>query len=564
MGSTPTRRWLALTAAVALACATLVSAAPRTASAADPPGTTTSKVLVKGAAIHGANGLAIDQKGRLLVASVWGREIRALDRTTGSVLKRYGPTIGGKDLGAPDDVAVAPDGSICWTDILGGYVRCLRTDGTVDEQLVHQGVNPIAFTPDGRLFVGLAFFGDALYELDPDLVQAPRVVLPDSGIPPWIGQLNGFDFGPDGLLYSPRPFSGDIVRIDVDAVAPAVEIVASGLTAGSVEFDSKWRLHASLLEGDIVRINTTTGAVKRVASLGFVLDNMVFDSRDRLYVSGSDDGRVVRVLKSGRVRVLSQPGLILPGGIAAVGGGTGGGDRLYVADLWSMGVYDGRTGRFVSQTNQNRTGGGITESWTVAADGKDVILTSWMSNLVQIWDPVAATEVQSWADFAVPVNAIRFGEDLIVAELGTGSVVRQALGGARSTAASGLNVPSGLAATGDDLWVADWASGIVWQIVADGAPVMVKVAMGLANPEGLAVDRDGSLLVVESGAGRLTRIMPSGATRVIAKGLPLGAPAAAGTPPAWMFNGVAVGPSGAIYVTTDETNGVWRITTAPR
>jgi glucose/arabinose dehydrogenase len=93
---------------------------------------------------------------------------------------------------------------------------------------------------------------------------------------------------------------------------------------------------------------------------------------------------------------------------------------------------------------------------------------------------------------------------------------------------------------------------------------MVPVAMGLANPEGLAVDRDGSLLVVESGAGRLTRILPSGATKTIAEGLPLGAPAAAGVPPAWMFNGVAVGPSGAVYVTCDMANGVWRFTEAPR
>jgi sugar lactone lactonase YvrE len=563
MGSNPARRWLALTAAFALACATLVSAAPA-ASAADPPGTMTSKVLIKGAPIHGANGLAVDQKGRLLVASVWGREIRALNTATGKILQRYGPTVGGKDLGSPDDVAVAPDGSICWTDILGGYVRCLRTDGTVDEQFIAQGVNPIAFKPDGRMFVALAFFGDKLFELDPDLVDPPRLIAQGDGIPPWKYQLNGFDFGPDGLLYSPRPFNGDIVRIDVDAASPTFEVIASGLVASSVEFDPAWRLHASLLEGEIVRVNTSTGASTHVASLGFVLDNMVFDARGRLYVSGSDDGRVVRVLKSGQVRVLSRPGLVLPGGIAAVGGGNGGGDRLFVADLWTLAEYDGRTGRFIALDAQSRLGGGITESWTVAPDGGNVILTSWMSNLVQVWDPVANVAVDSWPDFAVPVNAIRFGRDLIVAQLGTGSVIRQTPAGVRSTAASGLYVPSGLAATDDDLWVTDWASGIVWRIVTDGAPTMVPVATGLANPEGLAVDHDGSLLVVESGAGRLTRILPSGATETIADGLPLGAPGAAGTPPAWMFNGVAVGPSGAIYVTTDKVSGVWRFMKAPR
>jgi sugar lactone lactonase YvrE len=384
-------------------------------------------------------------------------------------------------------------------------------------------------------------------------------------VPPWPEQLNGFDFGPDGLLYSPQPFSGNIVRIDVDAASPAPEVVASGLTVSSVEFDSRGRLFASVNDtGEVVRVDTSTGAVTHVTWLEPSLDNMAFDTQDRLYVSNSHDGRVDRILPSGGRRQLSAPGLILPGGIAAVAGGSGAGDRLYVADLWSLAEYSGRTGRFTSIDANALIGQSITTPWTVAADGPNVIVTSWMANLVQVWDPAANAEVASWPDFAVPVNAIRFGSDLVVAELGTGSVVRQAPGGARTTVASGLYVPSGLAATNDDLWVTDWASGIVWRIVTDGAPSLVPVAMGLAHPEGLAVDRDGSLLVVESGAGRLTRILPSGAMVTVAEGLALGAPAHPSAPPAWMFNGVAIGPSGAIYVTGDAADVIYRITVAPR
>jgi sugar lactone lactonase YvrE len=332
-----------------------------------------------------------------------------------------------------------------------------------------------------------------------------------------------------------------------------------------VEFDSKGDLYASLaLTGEIVRVDMTTGAPAHVAWLEPNLDNMVFDARDRLYVTNSHDGRVDRILPSGRVRQLSRPGIILPGGIAAVGGGVGGADRLLIADVWSVAEYDGRTGRFMSVESNSLLGGSITTPWTVAADGDHMIVTSWLANLVQIWDPVADTEVAAWPDFAVPVNAIRFGDDLVVAELGTGSVVRQTPGGVRSTIASGLFVPSGLAATDDDLWVSDWASGIVWRIVTDGAPTMVPVAIGLAHPEGLAVDHDGTLLVVESGAGRLTRVLASGEMVVLADGLPLGVPAAADTPPAYAFNGVAVGPSGAIYLTGDQASVVWRFTEAPR
>ena len=134
---------------------------------------------------------------------------------------------------------------------------------------------------------------------------------------------------------------------------------------------------------------------------------------------------------------------------------------------------------------------------------------------------------------------------VVLAELGTGRFVkRDAVSGDRTTLASGLFVPAGLATTEDDLWVADWATGVVWQIVADGVVVSptLAVASGLAKPEGLAVDYDGNLLVVESGVGRVSRIdMNSGAVTKVADGLALGAAALAGWPPTWLFNGLAVG-----------------------
>ena len=96
--------------------------------------------------------------------------------------------------------------------------------------------------------------------------------------------------------------------------------------------------------------------------------------------------------------------------------------------------------------------------------------------------------------------------------------------------------------------------------MAGGSPVMVPVAQGLAGLEGLAVDQDGSLLVVEAKAGRLSRIdVVTGAVSVLAEGLELGSPGPPSMPPTWVFNGVAVGPSGAIYVTGDKSNVLYRL-----
>jgi sugar lactone lactonase YvrE len=156
---------------------------------------------------------------------------------------------------------------------------------------------------------------------------------------------------------------------------------------------------------------------------------------------------------------------------------------------------------------------------------------------------------------------------LVVVELGVvpgAARIVQATGAGRITladSADGLIVPAGLAATQDDLWVSDWATGKVWLVVDNGVPLPspALVVQGLSNPEGLAVDLDGSLLVVEAGAGRLSRIdLATGNVSIVAEGLALGAPGAATLPPTNMFNGVAVGPSGAIYVTGDPANVLYR------
>ena len=106
-----------------------------------------------------------------------------------------------------------------------------------------------------------------------------------------------------------------------------------------------------------------------------------------------------------------------------------------------------------------------------------------------------------------------------------------------------LTQPLGLAASDDDLWVTDYATGSVVQLVADGEELAepVVVAAGLDRPEGLALAPDGRLLVVETGTGRLLAVTPAtGAAEVIAEGLgfELANPSDAGTialPPHFVF-----------------------------
>jgi sugar lactone lactonase YvrE len=310
-----------------------------------------------------------------------------------------------------------------------------------------------------------------------------------------------------------------------------------------------------------VRIDVVTGRRKVIATLPPGLDNLVFDASGELYVSSASNGFVVRIDAAGRVTPLLRSGIILPAGVAVVGGASN--PSIYVADFFTLRKFDARTGVQLDQDPIFLAVSALQAPGTVSADGSALLLTSWLGNTVQVWDPATKSLLASYTDFAVPLNAIRFQGDLVVAELGltpgTARVVRQTSSGRVTLAA--MAVPSGLAAAGGDLWAADYANGTLLQLVANGVTLSppITVAAGLKQPEGLAVDGGGRLLVVESGTRRLLRIDPS--TRsisVVYKNLEVGLEAPTGVPPTFALSSVAVGPTGTIYVSGDAGNLIYK------
>ena len=505
-------------------------------------------VLVQGAAIHGCNGIYFDSEDNLYIGSVWGNSITIINPQTGTILDTLGPEDG---VYSPDDVFIAPDGSIYWTSIITGSVGRIQPDGTLTTQLVSQGVNPITMNDEGRLFVALDFLGDGFYELDPNLEEEPTLLHGP------MGYLNGFDFGPDGYLYGPLILKGEIVRVDVDTNPATVETLVSDLTfPAAVKFDSQGRLHfADQMTGEITRLDMDTMEMEVVAQVTQGLDNLAFDSQDRLYVSHAHDGTLYQVLPSDETRIVLQGGLIFPGGVAAMMKGNQ--EHIVVADLWTMRVFEGGTGDLLKVERHLETGATLSGAVTVSVDGDNLIATTWLSNNVFTFDPDTSHVIDSYIDESWrPMDAIRFMRDIVFTELVSGSIKKVD----NTSIASGFYVPTGLASIGDDLYVADWASGMVWQVFDDGVLTMTPLATGLSKPEGLTGDIDGSLLVVESGAGRLSRIdTQTGKVSLVAEDLALGHAALPGFPPTWVFNGVDVGPSGNIYVTGDIADVLYSI-----
>jgi sugar lactone lactonase YvrE len=570
------RRKLAMAAVLTVVLLVALATAAATARAATAVDDDyVLKVLVRGAPLHEANGIWA-AGGRLYVATVAGAQVAVLDARNGHLIDRL-------SYSAADDVTMGPDGSLYWTDLLDGKVWRMAPDGDVTSQFVGGGMNPIAFSADGRLFAAQAILplGQTLFELDPALAADPKPVWDPGAFPL---QLNGFDFGPDGLLYAPQPYLGRVIRLDLSAHPVQPQVVATGMSfPTAVKFDSRGRLFAvaSAADGQVFRIDVASGALHLVSTVptgASGLDNLAFGSRDELYCTGGGDGSVWRIMPSGEARNLSPGGMGIPTTVAtAPGSGPGHPASLYVGNVFGYYKFDARTGHAQDVQWMSFGGSTLTMPFTLAAFGDDLVLTSYFANSVQVWDPATTTSLGEWFDLPVPLNAVGFGEDLVVCTIGTGgAVVRQTPGGVRtsfvfppSPPAPPLLVPSGLAATGDDLWVADWATGVVWQLVADGVTLTPArpIAFGLSGPEGLAVDRDGSLLVVEGTVRQLTRIDPAtGATTPVATGLRLGMspPPSLSFLPFMYLSGVTVDARGNIYVTGDEGSLVYRLKHIPR
>jgi sugar lactone lactonase YvrE len=560
------------------------------------------KTLVKGAALKGANGLDIGPDGNLYIGSVNGQDITVMNKNSGKIIRRISDGVDGAD-----DVVFNPDGTaLYWTDILTGFVRKSNPDGTgrVD-QFVAPGVNPIRFSapnPDDpesepRLFTALDFLGDGLYELDPDLTAPPRLIIecPDGF---GLGFFNSFDTRWENgrlWLYGPLFALNLVIAIDVDSfedetvfpgdLSGLFTAIGSGqirIVAGSfpppsdlnnpaaAKFGPDGMLYILDQAGKVFKANPDGNDEKTLfATLQPGLDNMTFDDDGSLYMTNNDEGWVAEILDNGQARILSPGGIIRPQGLVAMEGSKNQ-DVLFEADLFSIRTFNGTNGRQVDRYKgflipEGPEGDPTTLilPMNLSPDGDRIVVSSWFSGGVQVWNPAdgSVENIPYGVEGVqkIPIDAVRVNGDIMIADLLLGGVVRQG----ESTPVVPLFVASGLASDGETLWAADWITGNIFQVTFDGGTPDITTIATVSRPEGLALDQEGRLLVVETGTSSLLRIDLENGNDVttLAEGFEfdmgdLGDAA----PPTFFFDAVAVGPSGDIYVTGGDINVIYKIT----
>jgi sugar lactone lactonase YvrE len=517
------------------------------APARRPESWSAPEVLVAASSFHGVHGVAIDKQGRLLAGSVVGHDMWEVDRETGAA-----KVFIAAPQGEADDIAVGPRGELAWTSYSQGIVRYRERDDAPIRELAKglPGANAIAFNfKTGKLYMSQVFLGDALWELDVQGKKAPRLIAKE------LGGFNGFEVGPDGQLYGPLWFKGQVVK--VDPRNGKITVISSDFkTPAAANLDGKGNLWVlDTKAGTLNKIELASGQKSEAAKLATALDNLAIAPEGTIYVSNMADNSIqVFDPAAGTLKTLTRGKLSSPAAMKLDG------HDLLIADVFAFRAVDTAQGevRDIYRAQDSK----LEYPGAVGLGSKLIALSSWSTGTVQLLDRASKQDVEMLHGLKAPMDAIPLDDGaLLIAEIATGSITR-ASGehyAERVVVAKDLAGPTQMILGKDGALYVTEAAGRLTKIdLASGEKKMI--AEGLALPEGLAETPWGTFIVAEAAAQRLTEIDPrDGQKRAVAESLPIGLAGLPGMPPPYLTTGVAVGEDGTVFVTADLNQSLLRI-----
>ena len=495
--------------------------------------------------LHGANGLRTGKDGLIYVAQVCGSQVSAVNPDTGDITT-ISPMGGG--ITGPDDLAFDDDGNLYCTEITTNKLSVLHPDGTTR---VLNGDVPVAnpvTVYQNRVIAGELRMGGQIREFDRS-TGAARVILADVPMP------NAFEVGPDGMLYFPAQGANEIWRVSLDG--GAAEVVAKDLgIPDSVKFDSKgFIISTQVGSGQVLRIDPRSGERTVLAQLSPGLDNCTLVG-ERLFVSHIT-GELHEILGGGKTRAIIDNGFQWPMGIGVDETGT-----VYVGDgMFAYAIAPGQ-----ARVKVGNLFGGMFPGFMrgVASAGGDAWVVTTANGTAARWTPGSEPELLASGFDRLMGVAAGPGGAVAFADYDTDRVML-AERGEVSELASGLDKPTGVAFASDGtVYVAE--AGRVSKISGGKAEAVID---GLGQPQGIAV-AGSKLYVLDVATKQVIECdLLSGGQRVIAAGLPVGAPLGVVAPslggvgdmcgPMTAFAGLAVGADGSLYLSGDAEGSVLKL-----
>lgn len=504
----------------------------------------------QGNKLHTFHGMDLDDQGRLYIGSLLSASVYRFDTQTAE----YEVYVGNPQ-GQADDMEFSADGTLYWTSMMSGKIHAKKEGEPVRVVAEgYMGFNAIAFNDEGRLFASLGYYGTAVLEIDPAGIVAPKKI---ADLP----LTNGFDFGPDGKLYTPVIATGQIVKIDVDTgeILP----VAQGLYVPSaLNFDSQGNLY--VLEaglGHISKIDINTGAKEIFYQTERGLDNLAFDANDNLYASNCYAGTIERFDTTTGERELffASPGFISIGGLALYGD-----DELHVSDYWVHRVLDANT--VAERAAYYFVIDGIENVSCVSVNEENVVISGWASYCIQKRNRKTGQLITTIHGMNSPYDSIELEDgSILVAEYGSGRLLKllDDEGKEREVVLEGLEGPVGLAkVSNNEFLLTEFHAGTVSRVnIVDKTKEVI--VSGLDKPEGVALDSDGNIFVAETGKKRLIKICEKEYVTVIREIAEIEVGMTnEGVPAPYFMTSVSIASDGTIYVPSDIKNLIYKISPA--
>ncbi|WP_421121336.1 hypothetical protein ACE2AJ_08330 [Aquihabitans daechungensis] len=249
------------------------------------------------------NGITVDGD-TIWVASIEDDVVLQVDADSGAILQRIGTGGAG-----PDDVALAPDGSV-WTTGFGNGDLGRIHDGSYEVVTpIETGINPLEFGEDGTLFVGTYGKDGKLFSLateDGAPIEGAEPELQAQGLP----DINAFGVLADGTLVSPAGgLSGPSSAIQIDPATGKVTTLVEGLppvAAGATDADGEAYVLANIT-GEVIRIDVgaKTSEVVRTVEQGAPFDNLAFGDDGTVYLSSFVAPTITAVAPDGTERLIT-------------------------------------------------------------------------------------------------------------------------------------------------------------------------------------------------------------------------------------------------------------------
>jgi sugar lactone lactonase YvrE len=502
--------------------------------------------LVDDTIFAGCNGAVIGLDGALYVVHTGDGSTSRIDLKTLKVTT-FVAANGGVFIS--DDIAIDDHGNFFITGTTPLVAEVYRVDKNgIKTVIAKDGLlapNGIRYNfRTGRLFTSECFQANRVFELDPNGVNPPKLLVPANTI----AVPEGFDFDPytDDLII-PDMGTGKILRVHPDT--GAISTIAEGFASPiALKVGPDRMIYFPELGGAVYRLSLDGTKSEKLAQLPPGLDNLAITPEGHLYITSYWDATVYKVATDGTGKYAT----LFPKGPNTIGGIIFKNGKVLISDEIMIRTLE-KHKYTPTKLNAWATSGMPLPLGLANGPGDWVFWPDCVDNAVAIGNP-STGEFQAIAGglnrpMAVLMN--ENGSKLYIAEYGGGQITELSLSNySTQVLTAGLEGPLALVIIGNTLYVAEAKVGRISKV--DLASSKKEVFMtGLGKLGALADDGAGNLLALDDTSGKLFRIDPKNLkVSIIAEDLPTANVTIGSYPVVEFPYPMTVSPEGDIYIPT--------------